>query len=194
MPEKYKSIYGYFDFEPIYDWAIEHYPNGRFVELGTWLGKSTCYMGEALKEANSRAKFYGVDTFLGESGATDQQDIVTKEGGSIYRRFLLNMKEAGVLDYVTPLKLNTVEAADLFDDESLDFIFLDASHLKQDVLNDLNAWWPKLKKGGLFGGHDYYIVPNTNLPTEVKQAVDEFFSERIKGLHCHNISFLLNKD
>lgn len=176
MPEKYKNIYGYFDFEDVYDKISLnlHSRQGFFdkaimVEIGTWLGKSTCYMAELIKQNNYKIKFYGVDTFLGEVNATDQQDIIKKEGGSIYKRFLMNMKECGVRDFVTPLQLTSDSAAQLFDNESVDFVFLDAEHLYNDVLNDLKIWFPKVKKGGFIAGHDFYEG------TQVKLAVEEFF-------------------
>merc|ERR1712107_279263 len=46
-------------------------------------------------------------------------------------------------------------AARLFDDETLDLIFIDAGHNECAVRQDLEAWWPKLKRGGLVAGDDY---------------------------------------
>jgi predicted O-methyltransferase YrrM len=167
MANYYNKIYGYFDFSDIYSYALNKFPNGRFIEIGSWLGKSTCFMAEIIKENRLNVKFYTVDTFLGEVNAVDQQEIVQKEGGSIYNRFLHNMKEAGVIDYVTPLMATSEAASRLFEDESFDFIFIDAEHLYDFVKQDLKNWYPKLKKGGIFAGHDYR--------EGVKKAVDEFF-------------------
>ena len=47
------------------------------------------------------------------------------------------------------------ELIDLFDDESLDFIYIDANHAYDYVKSDIKLWYPKLKKGGIFAGHDY---------------------------------------
>jgi predicted O-methyltransferase YrrM len=170
MAHYFNKIYGYFDFADIYTHALNQFPNGRFIEIGSWLGKSTCFMAETIKENNFNTKFYTVDTFLGEINATDQQEIVQKEGGNIYNRFLHNMKEAEVIDYVTPLMTTSEEASKLFDDKSFDFIFIDAEHLYEFVKQDLNNWYPKLKDGGIFAGHDYR--------EGVKKAVDEYFQSR----------------
>ena len=56
-----------------------------------------------------------------------------------------------------------------FDDESLDFIFIDASHDYQNVYDDIKAWFPKVKKSGIISGHDY------SWGEEVKKAVHDFF-------------------
>ncbi len=56
-------------------------------------------------------------------------------------------------------------------DGSLDFITIDASHHYPWVVLDLHLWYPKLRIGGLFSGHDY-LPPNSGVG--VKLAVDEF--------------------
>jgi tRNA(Arg) A34 adenosine deaminase TadA len=43
----------------------------------------------------------------------------------------------------------------LFAEESLDFIYIDANHKYEFVLQDLKLWFPKLRKGGIFAGHDF---------------------------------------
>ena len=57
--------------------------------------------------------------------------------------------------HYTPIKMESVEAAKLYEDESLDFVFIDAAHDYQNVKNDILAWYPKIKIGGKLGGHDY---------------------------------------
>jgi SAM-dependent methyltransferase len=54
------------------------------------------------------------------------------------------------------VRLTSDEAADTIAPESLDFIYLDGNHHNPQFRRDLENWWPLLKPGGLFGGHDYY--------------------------------------
>mmetsp|Transcript_53398 Transcript_53398/g.125593 ORF Transcript_53398/g.125593 Transcript_53398/m.125593 type:complete len:158 (+) Transcript_53398:161-634(+) len=70
----------------------------------------------------------------------------------------------------------SLSAVEDFDDESLDFVYLDAMHEYEFVKKDLIAWWPKVKVGGLFCGHDYKdgYMPHANFG--VLSAVDEFAS------------------
>jgi len=89
----------------------------------------------------------------------------------------------------------SVDAATLFQDSSLDFVFLDADHSYSAVKNDIGAWFPKVKKGGLLCGHDYldssyqerkpegpYFTESGNRIAEfgVKSAVDEWAAKYSK--------------
>lgn len=57
-------------------------------------------------------------------------------------------------------------------DQELDFVYIDANHSYQACKNDLILWWPKLKPGGVFSGHDYLDDAEKNCG--VKSAVDGF--------------------
>lgn len=56
---------------------------------------------------------------------------------------------------VTVMRMPSTEAAALIDDASLDFVFIDAEHTEEAVREDIAAWYPKVKPGGLILGHDY---------------------------------------
>ena len=70
-----------------------------------------------------------------------------------------------------------IDAASRFADGALDFVYLDAMHLYADARADIEAWWPKLKVGGLMAGDDYHNgwVEIARYTFGVKDAVDEFF-------------------
>ena len=74
------------------------------------------------------------------------------------------------------LRLTSLDAAKLMADGMLDFVYIDARHDYVDVMIDIMAWWPKVKKGGNLAGHDYQMH-------EVRYAVTEF---------CLKLNLLLN--
>lgn len=47
------------------------------------------------------------------------------------------------------------EVAHMFPDRSLDFVYIDAEHDYNNVKRDIEAYWPKVREGGMFAGHDY---------------------------------------
>jgi hypothetical protein len=91
----------------------------------------------------------------------------------------------------------SVDACRLFPDDYFDFVYIDADHSFQGCRADLALWWPKLKPGGLFSGHDYlhgeihgrelFEVPEATTESfkayGVKAAVDEFAAELGRTVH-----------
>lgn len=69
------------------------------------------------------------------------------------------------------------EAASAFRTGEFDFVYIDARHDFNAVHADLRAWWPKVRNGGLFSGHDYRVEHSDSQCCDVKTAVDEFCSE-----------------
>lgn len=70
-----------------------------------------------------------------------------------------------------------------FADGFLDFVYIDARHDLSAVRADLQAWWPKVKSGGLFSGHDFRTEHNESQCCDVKQAVTEFASANALKIH-----------
>lgn len=59
------------------------------------------------------------------------------------------------------------EAVDLFEDNSLDFVYIDGNHAYSFVKQDIELWWPKLKSGGILSGHDFIMVDWNTIPKQI---------------------------
>lgn len=79
---------------------------------------------------------------------------------------------------VVMVRASSGVAANLLADESLDWVYIDANHSYQSVVQDIHAWLPKVRRGGILAGHDYGAPPEVGFG--VKQAVDEIFGLRVK--------------
>jgi len=97
----------------------------------------------------------------GDLGKSDAAHDLT------YQRCLANVGEFG--DRAIILRGWSHEMAQQVPDESLDLVFIDATHEYKWVLSDLTHWYPKLKPGGVMLGHDYLTPEYT-----VRRAADEF--------------------
>ena len=78
-------------------------------------------------------------------------------------------------------RTTSLEALRAFEDESLDFVYLDANHAYEAVRSDLEGWWPKVRVGGMLAGDDYGIIEeqwvdfgHNKVRFGVKRAVDEW--------------------
>lgn len=74
------------------------------------------------------------------------------------------------------IRLKSGTASALFEDGSLDFVYIDDDHTLQGVHTSLAAFVPKVRSGGIVSGHDYKISDVTPAARRCKvvQAVDEF--------------------
>jgi hypothetical protein len=143
-------IPGWFDFGALYAASVrDARPGAVFVEVGCWYGRSVAYLGAEVLRAGKPVDVYAVEH--GAGGDT----LARPPGGTVAPELVRNIQRCGLLGVVTPVIAPSVRAARLFADDSLDMVFLDADHSHAAVRADLEAWWPKVRPGGLLAGHDY---------------------------------------
>ena len=158
--EKFEE--NWFSYPKLYSRVVQRLNSGsKIVEIGSWKGKSSAYMAVEIANSTKDIEFYCVDTWEGSIEHTEEQ-----KGHNLYNKFLDNMRP--VENYYFPIKLNSIDASKKFKDNSLDFVFIDASHQYEDVKKDIISWLPKVKDGGIIAGHDY-----TEFHPGVIQAADE---------------------
>lgn len=166
----------WFTYPNLYRSVINKYGNNsHFVEVGSWKGRSASFMGVEIINSGLDIKFDCIDTWEGSIEHQEMEIVINKE---LYDIFLENTSP--VKSVINPIRTTSLEASKLYEDNSLDFVFIDASHEYQDVLDDMNAWLPKIKNGGTIAGHDYGRY-------EVNLAVNEFFK-------TNNLKFDVSED
>lgn len=124
--------------------------HGKGVEIGVFKGEfsniilnhwgGTLYMVDVWRELG--------DEYLDESN--------NKLHHEVYKNTMNNIK--GHEDRGIMIRATSKEASKMFNEESLDFIYIDANHSYDFVVEDINLWFPKLKKGGVMSGHDYINI------------------------------------
>jgi predicted O-methyltransferase YrrM len=160
----WENVEGSFTFQSLYDNIIQKFNDAIFVEIGVWKGKSAIYMAEKIKTSGKNIKFWAIDIFNG-SGYEYDKDVLE---GTLLEKYHINIEP--VKDFIETLIGDSKELHEKFENESIDFLFLDADHEYRAVKEDLRLWFPKIKKGGIIAGHDY-----NESSCGVRQAVDEYF-------------------
>lgn len=107
-----------------------------------------------------------------EEGYSDACNLSQSVQDERYQRVCLDFNSDQRVSVVRKL---SVEAAKFYLPETFQFIYLDANHSTAAVRQDLEAWWPKLRPGGIFAGHDY--LEGNGEGYGVKLAVDRFANE-----------------
>ena len=169
------DIEGWFDWMDLYKAMLDRANNNaHFVEVGSWMGKSACYMAEHIKQSGKQIKFDCVDIWDDNSTEIAYRTMMEhakKLNMTLLEVFKGNLAKYGVFDRVNAIKTTSANAAMLYADGSLDMVFIDASHDFDNVMTDLKAWYPKVRSGGEFAGHDYFYSVDG-----VQRAVKEFCS------------------
>lgn len=76
----------------------------------------------------------------------------------------------------------SMDAVKDFADSSLDFVYIDANHEFDFVMEDIIEWSKKVRKGGIVSGHDYFHFPAGN--GGVVYAVDAYaLAHKIKQVY-----------
>lgn len=146
---------------------------GEGVEVGVQKG----VFSELLLSVANFKKLYSVDPWkhYDESIYSDDDANVGQDvQDNYYQETADRLKPYGDRSHI--LRMESLSAARLFRDERLDFVFIDANHSYKSVKEDIEAWWPKVKRGGILSGDDYLFTPKGKTP--VKDAVDEFVKEK----------------
>lgn len=176
MEHFYDTVPGHFNYENIYRHMIAFAPKDtkeKFVEIGAWKGKSICYAGVEIINSGKNIKIDSVDTWEGSPGEPVLMNDESVINNTLYFEYLKNIEP--VKEVVFPIRLPSVQAAKLYEDNSLFFVFIDGSHLYEAVKEDILAWMPKVKSGGFIGGHD---IDQTEEFNGVRKAVDELIGPK----------------
>lgn len=157
----WQEIEGWFQWRSAQEEAARRFPAGScFIEVGTYLGRSLCSLGEVVEQSGKTFTVIGIDTCRGSGPEgprrKDYHGVAVAQGSGTFAGALhRNVIECGYGDTITLLIADSVSAARLFADDSVDWVHLDARHDYASVQTDIRAWLPKIKRGGWLSGDDY---------------------------------------
>ena len=160
------------ELEAIYDACQSVLKKGSLaVEVGSYHGRSSYVIASVCKEKG--AKLICMDTFCGCASQDYLYVSTTKEAIEefIAKDIGKNLKGLPV-EYIVG---DSTETYKQIEDNSADYIFIDGEHYNPGVTKDIDNFWPKVKKGGTYSGHDY-----SEAFQDVLKAVNKKFPDRIE--------------
>lgn len=127
----------------------ELFPTGTGIEIGVLRGEYSKIILERWPEG----QLYLVDAWRHLSSYVDMNGQDDKYHYDCLIKTCENIKPWQNRAHI--VRMDSVASANMFPDEHFDFVYIDADHSYEGVVRDMKAWWPKVKKGGLFCGDDY---------------------------------------
>ncbi|MBC8416774.1 class I SAM-dependent methyltransferase [bacterium] len=142
----------FFNYQQYYD-SVASRSYNKYVEVGCYEGDSISYLAKALRHRWRHVEIYAVDLF---ENITKDVDPIFYNHHEYWLRYEDKLKSEEVRNKVTDIRMHSVNAASLFKDRDVDFVFLDACKNYESVVADLEAWYPKISGYGMLAGHDCY--------------------------------------
>ena len=194
MIEKFDSIKGFLELNEgiaLYEEVKRVSENNFCVEIGSYCGKSTCFIGQACKE--NKSKLITIDH---HKGSEEQQlgelyfdaEVYDEKLGRVNTLPLLekNLAKFDLEDVVKPLVMDSISASKIVENNA-DLIFIDGSHTFESAESDYELWKNKIKKSGTLAIHDVYDSEDEGgqAPNKIfKQSLNEGFNfmKRVKSL------------
>ena len=141
--------------------------NKTMIEIGSFVGESTVLFAQSFK------KVIAIDPFLADYDPADPTSYLF-EFKNVYDTYLERTSPHSNIETLT---MTSDEASKVLNEETFDFVYIDGLHTYDGVKTDIINYLPKVKKGGVIGGHDY---TNDTVHTHlegVKRAVNEMLGQ-----------------
>ncbi len=136
----------------LYEIARSLPPEAVIVEIGSYEGKSTVWLGKALRK-NRTGKLYSVDHHIGSPEKGESEATV-----NTWEKFRQNINKFGLEETVTAIKKDSSWAVIDFD-KRIDLLFIDGNHEFEEVDRDWRLWTKKLSENAWVVLHDATVLP-----------------------------------
>jgi predicted O-methyltransferase YrrM len=123
------------------------------LKNGAEIGVADGLFSERLCKELPDGHIYSVDVWA--LYGKEKKNYHYRDQAEVDRFYRVAYKRLSALSNCTIVKKFSLEAAENFPSESLDFVYIDADHHLKSVIEDIHAWADKVRVGGIVAGHDY---------------------------------------
>jgi len=150
-------------------------------KVGAEIGVHRGFFTEKLCEVG--LLIYGIDPwipFWGQ-GRTQNKQEVQDDYYEDSKQRLSSFKNC------TLIQKTSMDALEDFEDNSLDFVYIDGDHNFKHISEDIYEWTKKVRSGGIVSGHDYFntIPEANNVLCHVKNVVDAYVKTFNRELYIY---------
>ena len=148
--------------QQLFEWARQVSPIGPLLEIGSYCGRSTIWLGQAAKAYDTVV--FALDHHRGseehQPGESHHDEALVDTTGRFdsFGEFRRNIAAAGLEDTVIPIVASS-ETVGLHWQGGLGMVFVDGGHSLDAALADYRTWAPHVLPGGILAIHDVFPDP-----------------------------------
>lgn len=141
-----------------------------FKELGyskgVEVGVEKAKFSEKLCQANPNLTLWGIDPLTPYDSY--REHVSKTKMDEFYQEVMRRMTPHQYFHH----RLFSMDAVQLFDEASIDFVYIDGNHDFQNTTNDIAEWSKRVRVGGVVAGHDYTNFVKEFNRCDVKRVID----------------------
>jgi hypothetical protein len=141
-------------------------------KVGAEVGVAAGLYSEVLCRSNPNLLLYCIDPWIQSAYAPENIEATVPQG--VYDTDYEKTKAKLIHYNCAIVRETSLKAAELFPDNSFDFVYIDANHDFVNVTNDIDTWKKKVRPGGILSGHDYCYYSYRKF-NHVKRVVETYF-------------------
>lgn len=163
LPDTINDIKGFLaedEAEALYHHALDASHSGAVLEIGSYCGKSTIYLGLACQQ--NKATVFALDHHRGSEEHQigeyfHDPDLYDDGEGKVdtFKEFRRNIRNARLDETVVPVVAGSEAAARQWQ-TPLAMVFIDGGHSLEAALTDYRCWTAHLLRGGILAIHDLF--------------------------------------
>ena len=156
--------------------------NSLNLKIGVEIGVDKADFSFHILSKTPMTNYYCVDTWQDNFGSNIymKKTKFDADGDNRYSEATERLAEFG--ERVSMLRMSSMEAVANFYNHSLDFVYIDGDHSLEGIYEDIKAWTPKVRIGGIVAGHDYKDGDGSGitdyfgeqLPYRIKAVTDDY--------------------
>jgi len=151
-------------------------------ELGAEIGVDKGEFSFHLLSKTKMRKLFCIDSWVDEFGSNYHKVDYNTSGNVRMEEANTRLQEFIAVDRAELIKATGLEASKEIPNDYLDFVYIDGDHSLEGIFNDIYAWTPKVRVGGIVSGHDYKDDGDSGikdywgqqLPYRIKTVVDYY--------------------
>lgn len=179
--------------ELLHNFAATVSGDEAIVELGSYRGKSTCYLATGAL-LDHKPPVYAVDAWSEEVSAW-RSSVLSTLPSPVFADFEAQLEKAGVREHVRVIRSLTTLAAELYDGPPVGLLYIDGDHSRAAVLADFRAWRPLLAPEAVIIFDDFGVTKNPGVAEAVAVLetsgeigdLDKLKSERLAIAHAGTV-------